>query len=152
MKSCCAFYAIFHASTWLVMSVLRYLYILHNGWVHKTFSSARTLTIISLVLIYCIYVLTISPVIVLFVMHGWPYVQITNLEPESKQACIRALVASYGWILGVSNIFYFLILHERGAIGKNSVGVLQTEGGVNAIKCVSSYPMVDMFSLQLCSV
>ena len=45
------------------------------------------------------------------------------MDPGPRMACVAAVFANYGCILGLSSIFYFLILHQRGAVGKNSVQV-----------------------------
>jgi len=132
VKSWSYFYSIFHACTWLVMTVLRYVYIVHNDWVHKTFTQSRTLTVLSISLIYCVYFLTVSMIIPILVKHGWPYIEVNKMNWESKRACFIAVLAGYGWIICLSNVFYVLILHQRGAIGKNSVDVLPAEHIVEA--------------------
>jgi hypothetical protein len=124
IKSFSGFCALFHASTWLVMSALRYIYIVHSDWVHKTFPEARTLTIMSIAAIYSIYGISMSIVISTLIMNGWPQLAVTEMDRESKIACMMSLLACYVFIFCVSNIFFVLILHERGAIGKNGVGVL----------------------------
>jgi hypothetical protein len=124
VKNCTAFVVIFHACTWLVMSVLRYLYIVHNNWVHKTFPDARKLTVLSLCLTYCIYCITISTFLPLFFINKWPYIEVIEMEMTDRIACSITFLGSYICILGISSIFYTLILHQRGSIGKNCVGVL----------------------------
>jgi len=136
VKSCATFYAIFHASAWLVMSVLRYLYIVHNDWVHKTFPEPKTLAAISIFSIYCIYGISISTIIPLFLVNGWPYRGVTEMEAASKIACTITVLASYICILGISSIFYFLILHQKGAIGKNCIGTLPSEAPVEDLAAV----------------
>jgi hypothetical protein len=124
VKNCTAFVVIFHACTWLVMSVLRYLYIVHNNWVHKTFPDPRKLTILSLCLTCCIYCITILTFLPLFLINKWPYIEVIEMEMTDRIACSIAFLASYICILGISSIFYTLILHQRGSIGNNCVGVL----------------------------
>jgi hypothetical protein len=137
VKSSSAFYALFHASTWLIMSILRYIYIVHNQWVHKTFPEARTLAVISITTIYCIFGISMSIVIPVFKMNGWPYIEVSEMDREPKIACLIALLGCYGVILTFSNIVYVLILHQRGAIGKNGVGVLPEDTGVQEPTLVS---------------
>jgi len=103
VKNCTAFVVIFHACTWLVMSVLRLL---------------------SLCLTCCIYCITILTFLPLFLINKWPYIEVIEMEMTDRIACSIAFLASYICILGISSIFYTLILHQRGSIGKNCVGVL----------------------------
>jgi len=137
VKNCTAFVVIFHACTWFVMSVLRYLYIVHNDWVHKTFPDARKLTILSLCLTYCIYCITVLTFLPLFLIKKWPYIEVIEMDMADRIACSIAFLGSYIGILGISCIFYFLILQQKGSIGKNSVGVLPAELEENEIARVS---------------
>ena len=123
VKSCASFYAIFHGTTWLVMSVLRYLYIVHSNWVHAKFPNSRSLTVISIGFIYLIYSICLATTLSVLVPNGWPYIEVNEMDPGPRMACVAAVFANYGCILGLSSIFYFLILHQRGAVGKNSVQV-----------------------------
>jgi len=123
VKSCAAFYAIFHGTTWLVMSVLRYLYIVHGSWLHVVFPDSRTLTVLSLGLIYLIYSICLVSTLFVLVPNGWPYIEVAEMGPGPKVACVAAVFANYGCILGLSSIFYYLILHQKGAVGKSSVQV-----------------------------
>jgi len=129
-KSSAGFCALFHASTWLVMSALRYIYIVHSDWVHKTFSEARTLAIVSITAICVIFCISMSIAVSTFIKNGWPYIGITEMDREPKISCMVSIIGCYIFIFSVSNIFFVLILHERGVIGKSAVGVLPADPAI----------------------
>jgi len=137
VKNCTAFVIIFHACTWLVMSVLRYLYIVHNHWVDKNFPDARKLTILSLCLTYFIFCISTFTFLPLFLINKWPYIEVVEMDLEDRIFCSIAFLASYSSILGISSIFYILILHQKGSIGKNCVGVHPSEPEDNELVMVS---------------
>jgi hypothetical protein len=130
VRSSSAFYALFHACTWLVMSFLRYVYIVHGNWVHKIFPEAKVLTFVSLSTIYCIYGVSMSVILPIFLGNGWPYLEVVEMDREPKIACMTALLACYVSIVSFSNIFFVLILHQRGPIGKNAVDILPFEPAI----------------------
>ena len=138
VKSGAAFYAMFQGSALLVISVLRYLYIVHNNWLHKNFQSTKTLVCLSIGLLYIVYSFCLGSLIPVLVHHGWPFIAITEMDPTPRLICIGTMVANESGILIVSSIFYFMILHHSGRICKSSVGVLTPETNGEEPKSVSN--------------
>ena len=138
VKSGAALYAMFQGTCWLVISILRYLYIVHNNWLHKKFQGTRTLTLLSIGLVYFVYSFCLGTLIPVLVHHGWPFIGMTEMDPTPRLICIGTLVANEGGILIVSSIFYFMILHHRGGIGKSSVDVLTAASNREEQKSVSN--------------
>ena len=122
-KSCAAFYALFHNCSWLVMAILRYLYIVNSHWIHQNFPDPKRLTAISIFAIYGIYILNLSSTIPLLVVNGWPYIELSEMSDVARKVCGLPVLVNYLSIICLSCIFYILILHQRGGIGKNSVGI-----------------------------
>ena len=56
-------YMIFHCVTWSVTSILRYFYILHGQWIDKTFPDQKTLTTVSILAVFAIFSLLLTPLI-----------------------------------------------------------------------------------------
>ena len=138
VKSGSALYAMFQSVSWLVISVLRYLYIVHNNWLHKNFQSNRTLTALSIGLVYFLYGICLGNLIPVLIYHGWPFIGMTDMDPTPRLICLGTLVANESGILIVSSIFYFMILHQRGGIGKSSVDVLTAAASEEEQKSVSN--------------
>ena len=56
-------------------------------------------------------------------MNGWPYIELSEMSDEARKVCGLPVLVNYLSIICLSCIFYILILHQRGGIGKNSVGI-----------------------------
>ena len=138
VKSGAAFYAMFQGTAMLVISVLRYLYIVHNIWLHKNFQSTKTLVGLSIGLVYIVYIFCLGTLIPVLVHHGWPFIAMTEMDPTPRLICRGTMGANESGILILSSIFYFMILHHSGRIGKSSVGVLTPETNGEEPKSVSN--------------
>jgi len=148
IKSSSGFCGLFHISTWLVMSALRYGYIVHSDWVHKTFSDTRTLAVMSITAVFLIFGISMSILVSTLIVNGWPYLAVTEMDQEAKIACMMAMLSCSVFILSFSNIFFVLILHERGAIGKSAVDILPAEPEVKEPSVVSECPVDRNTSLD----
>ena len=63
-------YMLFHCTTWSVTSVLRYLYILHDRWIDKTFPDQRRLTSVSILAVFLIFFAVLTPFICIILSLG----------------------------------------------------------------------------------
>jgi len=124
VKSSAAYYGVFQGVILLVLSVLRYLYICHNVWLHEHFPNISYLTALSVGSIYMVYSICMANILPVYIHHGWPFKGMTDMDLHPRLVCAGTLVLNETVILVLSSIFYFLILSHRGGIGKNSVDVL----------------------------
>ena len=121
IKACSSLYLLFHCSSWGVISILRYAYIVHPDWLHGKFPEPRVLLITSLVSIYSSFMLCSSAIFGVIVYCGWPYVEAYDMDIRRKLACLLTNLLSYLLLLGVSCYFYYRLLRRRGTMGQNSV-------------------------------
>ena len=121
IKACCTFYILFHCSTWAIISILRYAYIVHPDWLHDKFLDHRVLLITSLVLIYSSFMMCGTAIVGVIVYCGWPYIEAYEMDISRKLACILTSLTSYLLLLGVSCYSYHRLLRRKGAIGQNRV-------------------------------
>jgi hypothetical protein len=110
-----------------VLSVLRYLFILHSDWVHKRFPDLRILTAASLLLIYLQSSAPIITVLVVATSNGWPYIEVVEMKMGPRLLCNASILGSYLVFFGASTFFYFLILRNRTRMGQNSVGGMELD-------------------------
>jgi hypothetical protein len=112
---------LFHCCCWCVLSILRYIYIIHSDWLVKKIPENKTITKITLLAIYTLYLVCSIPLFLPTIYFGWPYKEMYELEKTPKLICILSILLTYFVLLGSSCFFYFLILHHRGKMGQNSV-------------------------------
>ena len=121
IKACSSLYLLFHCSSWGVVSILRYAYIVHPDWLHGKFPEPRVLLITSLVSIYLSFMVCGTAMVGVSVYCGWPYIEAYDMDIGRKLACLLTCLMSYLLLLGVSCYFYCRLLRRKGAIGQNSV-------------------------------
>ena len=112
---------LFHCCCWCVLSILRYIYIIHSDWLVKKIPENKTITKITLLAIYTLYLVCSITLFLPTIYFGWPYKEMYELEKTPKLICILSILLTYFVLLGSSGFFYFLILHHRGKMGQNSV-------------------------------
>ena len=121
IKACSIFSILFHCSSWGIISILRYTYIVHPDWLHDKFPDPRVLLITSLVSIYLSFMVCGTAMVGVSVYCGWPYIEAYDMDIGRKLACLLTCLMSYLLLLGVSCYFYCRLLRRKGAIGQNSV-------------------------------
>ena len=82
-NSVCLF---FQCSCWCVLSALRYLYIIHKTWIHKTFPKTFPLFLLSLFGVVILFSFGSFTMISVAIQLGWPTVKISNMpwKDQSK--------------------------------------------------------------------
>jgi hypothetical protein len=113
---------LFHCSCWCVVSVLRYLYIIHKSWLDKTFPKPNFLFLVSLFVVLTLFSLGFLFIVFTAVQLGWPQVKVLNMPLHDKRKFVGAGMGCYIFLLGISCCFYIAILRRRGKFGHNSVG------------------------------
>jgi hypothetical protein len=106
----------FHYSSWCILSVLRYLYVLHNDWLHKKFPETKTirsLAIAAIVLTHCLCA-TINTMAAF--LSGRPKKKF--LDPPIYVIIMRGMthIGTFMFLIGVSCFFYAKILSLRGKV------------------------------------
>ena len=114
---------LFHCSCWCVVSILRYLYIIHRPWLDKTFPKPFYLMLLSLFGVVALFSLGCFLIISTAVYSGWPYVKLMNMQLQDKLKIVGAVMGSYLLLMGLSCCFYIAILRRRGKFGHSGVGV-----------------------------
>ena len=117
----------FHCSSWCILSVLRYLYIIHKSWIEKKLPNHRSVFLLSMFGVFFLFSVGLSSVIVTVIQLGWPAVKIGNMPSEAKAICLFAIFGYFFLLLGISCCFYILILRKRGIFGHNNVHILDKE-------------------------
>ena len=116
---------LFQCCCWYILSVLRYMYLVHSEWVHNKFQNQRLLSAAAILAVLLTFSLCCFAVLGTAIYFGWPQVRLPEMLPRPRLVCISVMLINYIGLLGLSCFFYFLILRKRGIAGVNSVGVLQ---------------------------
>jgi hypothetical protein len=114
---------LFHCSCWCIVSVLRYLYIIHKSWLDKTFQRPFLLLLLSLFGVMTLFSLGCFLIIYTTVQSGWPQIKLMNMPLHDKRKFVGVVIGSYFLLLGISCCFYIAILRKRGKFGHSGVGV-----------------------------
>ena len=61
-NGCNGIFLSFHCSVWCVTSILRFIYVLHIGWIDKRFPNQNKLTAISVASVYLLFAILVLPV------------------------------------------------------------------------------------------
>jgi hypothetical protein len=61
-SGCNGIFVSFHCSVWCVTSILRFIYVLHIGWIDKRFPNQNKLTAISVASVYLLFAILVLPV------------------------------------------------------------------------------------------
>jgi hypothetical protein len=113
----------FHCCSWCILSVLRYLYIIHKSWLDKTFPKLCSLFILSIVGVLALFLFGTITVIALAIHLGWPDVKLMKMPPEDQLKFVGILLGNYTMLLSISCFFYVMILRKRGQFGHNRVNL-----------------------------
>ena len=126
IKACSIFSGLFHIYSWLLVSMLRYIYIIHIDWIDDKFSEPKRLTKLCVLAVHLVYLTNMSVLLTVLVVNNWPLVEVTAMEMAPKTICSLLAFSSYMLPLSVSCIFHCLILYRRGVIGRSTVGVAES--------------------------
>jgi hypothetical protein len=109
----------FHCCSWCVLSALRYLYIIHENWIHQTFSKPTYVICIGICCIFIIFALSLLINFSAMIIFGWPNKKMFEMSREEAGLYLGIMLGSYLALISVSCIFYSLVLRQRGKMGKN---------------------------------
>jgi hypothetical protein len=122
---------LFHCCSWLIVSLLRYTYIINNDWLFARFPDPKVLNRLAIASVFFTFLM--SWFIITFVcwVCGWPTVKVFEMPMPQKAISIGALLGTYISLICFSCFFYLLILRKRGSLGNNKVENNITDMKVN---------------------
>lgn len=148
-------YLVFYLSCWLVLSVLRYLYIIKTNWLHEKFTETKTLLLVAYVGVFSVFTVSYASILGTLMGYGWPAIKATDMPTMNKIICIAIIFVNFIFLLGGSCIFYIAILRKRGKLGKNHISsfkVTQNDGisatnrlPTPSVFLVENPPIIDAF-------
>jgi hypothetical protein len=115
---------LFHCSSWCILSLLRYVYIIHKSWIDEKFPKPIPLLLLSLLGVIIFFAFGLSTIVMTVIHFGWPAVALRDMPSVSKTICLFTIFGVYFLSLGISCGFYIMILRKRGKMGHNSVHIL----------------------------
>jgi hypothetical protein len=115
---------LFHCSSWCILSVLRYLYIIHKSWIDEKFPEHFKLLLLSVLGVIFLFSFGLFTIILTVTQFGWPAVKVANMPDVAKARCLLAIFGYYLLLMVISCCFYIMILRKRGKFGHNNVHIL----------------------------
>ena len=133
-------YFVFYLSCWLILSVLRYAYVIKPHWLHEKFPEPRTLLLLSYIGVLSVFTFFYATVLGTLMGFGWPSIKLFNMRTKHKIICTSVILGNLTVLLGISCIFYIVILRKRGKLGQNQIAPLQvaTTDGISAMQANKS--------------
>jgi uncharacterized membrane protein len=102
---------VFHYSSWCILSILHYLYIIHIDWLHKTFPQTSTIGHLAIVATVLTHALGVAINLTASVLRGWPRKKM--LEASTLVIIIRETthMGTFLLLIGISS--YFILCMQR---------------------------------------
>jgi hypothetical protein len=118
-----SFCLFFHCCCWLIVSVLRYIYIIHKDWLLRRFPNPKTMNKLAVASVFTIYLAFFSIVVVVCMLCGWPQQKIFEMPMPQRAISAGAFFGSCILLIFFSCPFNLLILRKRGRLRNNKVGI-----------------------------
>jgi len=116
-----AFCLLFHCCCWLIVSLLRFIYIIHKDWLFNRFPDTKQLNRLVIASVFFTYFTCLSTVIIICMLCGWPRLKIFEMPMPQKAISAVTLFGIYILLICFSCSFYVLILRKRGQLRNNKV-------------------------------
>jgi hypothetical protein len=118
-----AFSLLFHCCCWLIVSLLRFIYIFHKDWLFKRFPEPKTLNRLVIASVFFAYILCLLTIVIVCMLCGWPRVMVFEMPMPQKAIAVGTLFGILILLICFSCSFYLLILRKRGRLRNNKIGI-----------------------------
>ena len=125
-RGCSLFCLQFHCCCWCVLSVLRYMFVLHKDWMDEMFQKGKTFLWHSLCAVGILFTLNVALALGVTIYFGYPDVSVMEMSIGPKATCLTVIMANFIFMILTSCLCYIKILRQRGMSGQNSVHVAET--------------------------
>jgi hypothetical protein len=115
---------IFHCCSWCILSILRYMYIIHKSWIDEKFPKPLPLLLLSILGVFSLFTFMLSTIFMVLIHFGWPTVTVLTMPSVAKVICFFTIFGYFFLLMGISCGFYIIILRKRGKFGHNNVHIL----------------------------
>jgi ABC-type transport system involved in multi-copper enzyme maturation permease subunit len=116
------FCLLFHCCCWLVVSLLRFIYIIHKHWLLTKFPDQKILNRFAVALVFFTYLFCLLIVLSVSMLCGWPRLKSFEMPMPQRAITVGTLLGIYILLVCSSCSFYLLILRKRGRLRNNKVG------------------------------
>jgi hypothetical protein len=118
-----AFSLLFHCCCWLIVSLLRFVYIVHKDWLLERFPDQIVLNKLAVASVFVTYLICLLLVIIVCMLCGWPKLKVFEMPMPQKAISAGTLFGIHILLICFSCFFYLLILRKRGILRNNKVGI-----------------------------
>jgi hypothetical protein len=107
----------YHYTSWCILSILRYLYIRHNNWLHNKIPEPRTIGNLGLAATFLTFILVLSGnLLAAVLLTDWPRKGLEEAPTHLLIIRIVIVIGSFLLMLGVSCFFYAKMLRHAGIV------------------------------------
>jgi hypothetical protein len=118
-----AFSLLFHCCCWFIVSLLRFMYIVHKDWLFERFPDQIVLNKLAVASVFVTYLVCLLLVIIVCMLCGWPRLKVFEMPMPQKAFSAGTLFGIYILLIFFSCFFYLLILRKRGRLRNNKIGI-----------------------------
>jgi len=111
----------FHCWSWAVLSVVRYIYIVHPEVIDTKFPDQRTLSKLAIAALLSLSSLSMVIQFYTQTASGWPKIRFVELPPRGFALGLATVLTSLGLPIITSTVVTLILLHKRGKLGNNRV-------------------------------
>jgi hypothetical protein len=115
------FCLLFHCCCWLVVSLLRFIYIIHKHWLLTKFPDQKTLNRLAVASVFFTFLICLLIVLIVSILCGWPRLKTFEMPMPQRAITVGTLLGIYILLVCSSCSFYLLILRKRGRLRNNKV-------------------------------
>ena len=113
----------FHCCCWVVLSVLRYLYIVKEKWLDEKLLGSRVRLLVAFAALAALFLTNVTSVLGIVVYFGYPEIRVMDLALSQKLTAMAVILANLIGMIMTSCLCYFQILRQKGHLMNNSVDV-----------------------------
>ena len=112
---------LFHCCCWCILSILRFLYIIHPNWLHHKFPETKYVTALAIAGVFLTFSVCFGITLGTNLHLGWPHKLAYEMPMNKRLISIMTTISNYAILTVTSCIFYILILRKRGRLNSKKV-------------------------------
>ena len=121
------FYLVFHSTCWEVVSILRYVYIVHPSWIGVKVPAEKNLCRMSLAFVFVQYTFGVVSMLVVLTICGWPKTRVVHMSKTKMLASTVIQMINLIIPVMVSIAFSLLLIAKRGKLGLNKIDAQEVQ-------------------------
>ena len=130
----------FHCCCWVVLSVLRYLYIVKEKWMDEKLPGSKTRLLVAFAALAALFIVNVTSVMGTVVYFGYPETRVMDFPFSQKVTAMTVVMTNLMLMIMTSCLCYYQILRQKGHLMNTSVDAAvdaETSAGIFFIENVN---------------